>query len=271
MADNDWVAWAQNLASSWGLSAGIANTILDLVNKGFANEALVLELRKSPEYVARFPAMGTMVQRGWTEQNYVSYEQKMREMETTYGLPQGMLSSPDQVAKMAVANLDEAQVEKRVKINYAAAKQVPSEVRQAMADYYGVTDVDGALAAYYLDPNRSVELLQDQLLTSQIGGAGKRYGIEVQRQEAERLAQQGITDQEAMTGFQRARALDSLTTGLGDQETVSMEDLAAAQFGGVDQAKQVARAAGSRIAEFKGGGGATDGERGASGLASSSS
>lgn len=267
MADTDWIAWANALVRGWGLNSAIAGNVIDLVQQGYQNEALVLQLRQTKAYTDRFPAMATMVARGWDEGTYVKYETKMLQLETDYGLPVGTLSSRDQVAKMATSNLDEAQIEKRVKVNYAAALQVPTEVKQAMRDYYGVTDTQGALTAYYLDPTRSVELLQDQLMNAQIGGAAIRQGLTLSEQTAARLNQQGISEDEANTGFQKVRSLEALTSGVGD--VVTNEDLIASQFGGVEAAQKASRIAGGIGSQFQGGGGAATGQQGASGLASS--
>ena len=74
-------------------------------------------------------------------------------------------------------------------------------IQQAFQDFYGVTVSDDALLAYFLEPDRGLDIIQDQLAAAQIGGEAFRYGLNISRTRAEILRREGVTADLAKQGF----------------------------------------------------------------------
>ena len=54
---------------------------------------------------------------------------------------------------------------------------------------------------YFLDPDRGLDIIQDQLAAAQIGGEAFRHGLNVSRTRAEILRREGVTLDLARQGF----------------------------------------------------------------------
>jgi hypothetical protein len=121
----------------------------------------------------------------------------------------------------------------------------PPEVIQAFHDYYGIDRAH--LAAYFLNPKQQEPVLLQRAQAAQIGAAAGASGFSYQPQvnptwtgreiaesEAMRLAQQGVTYQQAQQGFQKLREEQQLYShlpGQGQRYTFTASGLEQAQFG----------------------------------------
>jgi hypothetical protein len=150
-----------------------------------------------------------------------------------------------------------------VELNAAASMDAPPELRQTLTDYYGL-DPQGALTAYYLDPDHSLAYLERQMATAKIGAAARRQSLGVGLDLADSLRQRGITDAQAEQGFAQVSALSRLQAG--DESTVGQGDLIEGAFGNAQAARRVEQAQQGRRARFGGGGGAVESQTGVSGL-----
>lgn len=252
--------WAWNLY----VSSGTDNI------QTFVAGQLSVELPKTEAFKARFPAYDTLRQqgRGISVDQYRQYEQDAQNLGRFYGLPEGMLQDRSYLATLMTNGVSTRELEQRLAINREAATNAPPEVRQALTDMYGVANVDGALTAYYLDPEHSLPHLQQQYQTAQIAGAAMQQQIEVSRQQAERLQQQGITWEQAQSGFRTAASVRGLTYGAGD--TITQDQAVSGAFGDQQAQSEVTRVQRARQAAFQGSGGAVESKTGVTGLGSTS-
>jgi hypothetical protein len=169
------------------------------------------------------------------------------------------------VTDMLTKHISASEMNDRVILASAASTTAPDELKRAMKDYYGVDQ--GGLAAYYLDPDLAMPLLEKQYATAQIGGASYQQGISTDLNTAAQLQEMGVSEDQARQGFGTVKESMGLTVGKGDVS--SQSDLTLGTFGKADAAQNVQRAAKSRVGRFTGGGGYANDRSGVGGLGAS--
>lgn len=250
-------AWTvlQQLLASYGFSGTALNQLVawakGQIISGNSATLITLNLQKTPQFEQRFPAIQTLANEGVaiTPAEYISTEQAYAQLEQAAGLPPNF-ASYNQLIAMQVSPSEYAD---RITNGYLAVNQADPTVIQAFQDYYGVTK--GQLAGYFLNPTKAEPLLKQQALAAQIGGAAAMAhfkgpqkiagtGAEgVNQAEALRLAQLGVTQSAAQTGFQALSAEQQLyqpQVGQGQGAVgnpLTNDQLLNAQFGSDGQTK----------------------------------
>jgi hypothetical protein len=250
--------------AQYGLSS-LYSKIEEYARADYSADMIAILLRQTPEYKQRFPAMEAMAKEGRaiSEAAYIDYERTAVALEQRYGLPKGMLMG--NVTELLTKNVSANELNDRVILASAASTTAPDELKRAMKDYYGVDQ--GGLAAYYLDPDLALPLLEKQYATAQIGGASYQQGLSTDLNTAAQLQEMGVSEDQARQGFGNVRDSMGLTTGKGD--SVSQSDLTLGTFGKADAAQQIQRVAKGRVNKFAGGGGYQSDRQGVGGLGSS--
>jgi hypothetical protein len=122
----------------------------------------------------------------------------------------------------------------------------------------------GALAAYYLDPGRAMDVLTNQLTQAQIGSEGVMTGFgQISAAQAANLQQAGITEAQARTDFGKVNKLTPFETALPGVPggTMTQQQLIDYGFFGADQ-QALENVTATRKAPFSGGGGYAQTARG---------
>jgi len=242
--------------------------IKEYMQSGITDQAsLMLTLRASAEYKARFPAMAALNQkgRGFSEADYINYERNAAQTEQQYGFPKGFLTDSHRIAGMLENDVSASELNDRAKINAAVSLDASKETKDALSRLYGLDQ--GAVAAFYFDPDNSIDYLAKQSASAQIAGQAARQQVDIDRATAESLQAQGITDSQAAQGFATVAGLGGLQTGAG--EVVTQQDLVGAAFGKAPEGQKVQRVAAGRAAQFQSGGSAQATQGGISGLGQS--
>lgn len=206
LADNPDVddAWAylEALMTTYGLESLIP-FVRDNVVQGRSEAEIVQRLRETPEYKTRFKAIIQRQEKKLpplSEQEVLAYEAQATELMRSVGLPQGFYDQPDDFAKFLTNDISMAELNQRINDGYMAALNAPQEVRDELERFYNVGP--GELAAYFLDENRLVSVLQKQRTSAEIAAQAKRtrYGA-LTREESEQLQVGGLTAESANQGF----------------------------------------------------------------------
>jgi hypothetical protein len=257
----------QGTLDQYGLGA-LADFAWSEYLAGASMEQIMLDIRDRPEYKQRFPAMEQLASSGEaiTEAAYIDYEKTVRGLLQQYGITPGLYDTPEGIADLLTNRVSASEVNSRLQLAAANAYSAPAEVRDAFFSEYG--GQPGDLVSYYLDPDRAAPLIQQQWQAARVMGAATQERLSLQRAEAERLAANGVTFEQARAGFGQVRSLAPLTTGPG--ERIDQSELIDATFGGADAAKKLARVQNSRRAAFAGGGSAAETQQGVSGLGGAS-
>lgn len=260
--------------SQWGLSSLAPWVWQEYRNLGGGTNALAqiqLEITNRPEFVARFPAYKTLQQQGraMSVAEMLSYEKTAVGIMRAAGLPAGFYDQPEDIGKFMASQVSVNELQQRVSLAQQASL-APHEAKDALQQMFGLDA--GHLTAYYLDPAKSLPLLQQQWTAGQIGGVAQQTGFgQLSGEQGIRLAQLGVDQNQAQTGFGQLTNLKPLMTSTAqEQQNIDQATQLQAQFEGNYGAKsRIDRRRQRRVADF----GATSGfgatSTGVSGLGTS--
>jgi len=194
--------------STYGLEGLLDDPNLDLINLWIAtgdDDAVWARVRQSEPYKTRFPGMAALsaAGRAISEAAYVELERSYAQTLQAYDMPERFYDDPSDFGALIGGDVSTTEFTQRVATAFEVVEQTTSEVRQALSDYYGITDSD--LAAYYLDPERATNIFEERekLGAARIGGIAVETGFgSVSQQTAERLRASGVTETAARRGFQ---------------------------------------------------------------------
>lgn len=264
--------------SDYGLAA-LGDWAWQKMLRGESIEQISLEMRDTPTYQARFPAMQQLAKDGhaMSEAEYIAQEKSYTNIMHSYGLPSGFYDSPQDFAKFMTGNVSPAELNDRVK-EYTAAVMGDTETLNQLRLLYDEVGHDGNpvgdLLAHYLDPTVAQPLLTQQLQAAQFASASSRSGFgQLTAAEAEQYgARAGTTAREGEQGFgalvNNRELMDALPGEAADR--ISREEQLGAAFGGNSTAvKKIEDRRRLRVAEGSGGGSFSTTQRGARGLGSS--
>lgn len=241
-----------------GLEDLLYNVII--ADEDVSDERLVMEVRKTPEYAARFPGMELRRQQGRraiTEAEYLGIERGYKQMMQAAGLPQGFYDSPNDFGQLMGYDISVDELGRRVQDGYQAVAQADPSVKETLRAFYGVTD--GELAAFFLDPGKAESLIMQQTATAQLGAVAARegFGSAADRLAAERMQRLGVTEQEAQQAYSTLSRSRELLTPIEGGETaldVSETALGLTGRGGTEALQRLQTQARRRTARFEGGG-----------------
>lgn len=257
------------LLRNYGLE-GLIDDAWEWVKEGLSETEIVQRIRETDAYAERFPGMKMRRDAGlpaMSEREYIQYERQARQLMQQSGLPSSFYDTPDDLAEFIGADMALPELSARLTEGFGRVSEAPQEVRDAFADMFGGHG-DDALAAFFLDEERSLPALERAASMSETAGAGAVFDFDVDRQMAEELVDFGVGFDEAMQGFGEAARLRPLTGDLAFERRgqVSEDDLVGARFGVDDQARErLQRRMEARVASFQGGGRALMGQQGISG------
>lgn len=237
--------------------------IEDYARRDLTEDGILIELRNTPEYKQRFPAIEALAQKGRviTEAEYIAFERNAAQLERAYGLPAGMLDK-DAVTNLLTNEVSARELEERVTLAAAAAFQTTPEMRDTFRRFYGIDS--GGLTGYFFEPDKALPLLNKQFVSSQIGAQAAMQDITIESRLAEELSMAGVDEARAREGFGQVSRLRGLSAGRGDVAT--QQQLIGAEFmNQQESADAVRRAAASRVGRFEQGGGAITTQQGVAG------
>lgn len=198
--------------SQYGLGS-LAGQVWQSYLQGQPINQILLNVRNTPEYKARYPAMADLQSKGqaWSESQYIAYEQQVRNSLTAAGVPTDTgFYEPDYIGKFISGNVSPAEVNTRIQLAAQAAKV--DAYGNAAQQLYGVDN--GHLTAFFLDPQTTQPLLEKKFGAIQAAGEANRAGFgSLSQQEAEYLSQFNMSQNELNSGFS-AVANPSLATPL---------------------------------------------------------
>lgn len=198
------------------------------------------------------------------ELQYNEYRNDVRSAAQRFGVDP-MLVTDDKIATYIGNGTAPAEIVSRMSMAAAASATTPPETLSILQQYYGVNK--GDLITFYLDPDATEAMLQQRYTAAQIGGAAARQQFGVTQAESELLAQQGLAGEDAMAAFGQASRQQAFTQGAG--ETATREDILGAVGGEAEATEKLVRIGQSRAGRFAEGGAFVGGERGATGLGTS--
>jgi hypothetical protein len=191
-----------------------------IVENGGDENALVLWLNNQPEFATRFPAMETLRKRNAaiTPGDYIGLERSYRSSMRSVGIPESFFDKPNDFTKLIENDVNPEEFRGRLVEGYDKVAKTDPMVRQVFQNYFGVKG-DAALASYFIDPEKSTPVLMRAARAAQIGTAAAKSVGSLNLNYASRLAEQGISYEQALQGFSKMSSMSSLFDA-GINETV---------------------------------------------------
>ena len=245
--------------------------------EGVPIEQIYLNMRDTPEYKQRFPAMSTLAQRGqaMSEADYINYENGAKNLFKAAGLPQGFYDSPDDFDQFLMNDIALPELESRVDMARTAVYNSDVGTLQALESFYNVggrpQSLVGDLTAFFLDETRAMPLIQQQFIAARTSGSAARAGYgPLTRTEAERLAMLGVDPEKSVEGFSTLDRLGELFVDLPGElaggAASRAQGLAAMFESNADAQSALERVAARRRSQFGQGGGYSETGRGLGGI-----
>ncbi len=258
---------------AFGLSAADAKTATDWYAQERANlvspAEMNMKMYQQGWFQTAFPGITQQIKNGqvpMSPQDYVTFKQGVQNFSANYGIPKGFITDAD-IGNAIGNGLTFTQVSDRLGAAFNAAGTGAAQDPQAAAlleKWYGIKPGSGAMAAFYLDPERTQTLLAQSSTAAAGGAAAQQAGFtKLDQGTLMSIAAHGTTAATlASTAQAEAGALGATRAGAGNLPTATEGEMLASQgIGGAapgetqEQAmSRVQAAVGARTAQFKGGG-----------------
>lgn len=252
------------LFSQYGLGS-LAEKIFDYVKNGYGADTISILLQDTPEYKKRFAANEARTKAGLpvlSPAEYISVENSYRQIMRQSGLPEGFYDTNSDFTKFISSDMSPTELQGRVDLATQATALANPSFKAALQQM-GLSQ--GELAAYFLDQERALPILQRSAATAAIGAEALQRGLAFDQSYAQDLATAGVSREQAAQGYAKiADEFSDLGTlgqiyGGGWSQRQAEED---AFVGGTAASKQRDKLIGREKGSFSG---ATGGAR--SGLA----
>lgn len=219
-------AYAEQFLSEFGFGPELAGRLQKYMEDHGVTDPnqLKLWIYQQPEFDKRFPAI-KQLQDGSknviTPADYIAYENKFAELAKRSGLDWLYNSTEgrgkDLVTKLLVEGVSPDELASRIQDGYLKVKGATPEVRDAMRQYFGVKG-DAALAAYFLDPGATEDILLKQAEMAGIAGNWAQAGLQAYSENedgtdampkwlADKLVRNGITAEQSLQMIGQAASL----------------------------------------------------------------
>lgn len=184
----------QRMLNEWGLDE-LAPDVLKLLQDGHSQDQISILIQDTDAYKRRFSGNDARRKAGLaalSPAEYLATEASYRRILESAGMPTGFYDQPSDFAGWIGSDVSPTEIQNRVGLATDAAQRLDDNSKKAFWDYYKITPTD--LAAYFLDRDRSLPLIQQQARAAQIGAAANQDQLGVNRSLAERLATSGLSD-----------------------------------------------------------------------------
>lgn len=254
---------------TYGLG-NLASWAWEKVKAGEPIEQILLEMRDTSEYKARFPAMESLAQRGeaLSEAQYIDLERTYSQLSRQYGLPSGFYDQPDDFTNLITKGVSPTEYSQRLQLFQSTAFDTDPTVRSELQRLYNITP--GDLTAFFIDPDRALPYLTQKVSAAEVAAASQRSGFgDITGAEAELYSM--LTPAQAGQGFGSLATLREVTSELPGEAAPGMDrarTLAGVLGGNTEAQAEIQRRSAQRSAAFAGRGGFQSTRQGVSGVGS---
>jgi hypothetical protein len=266
VADSSAKAIIDGFLGQYGLST-LSNWAWQKWQGGESSDQIMLELRATPEYQTRFPAMDALSKSGHaiSESQYINLEQTYIQIGRQFGLPSSFYDQPSDFTAQIAGQVSPAEYQQRVQDYMTFAYEVDPTQREELKRLYGVDEAH--IAAAVMDPEKALPVLQRQFGATQAAAAAQRASFgQLDQTQAELLA--GISPDALAQGFGKLYGQRELMTNLpGEGGTAPTQDqgIGATFLGDAAAQAELDRKARERAAVFGGGGSVSQTQQGYAG------
>jgi hypothetical protein len=219
-AQKDAMGQMRTWLSQFGLTSLAEPLWKYVLDTGLSNEDEAwLWIQEQPAFQKRFPAFKALQEqnRAISAAQYIELERNYVEVMRASNLPKQFFDNPDDFTDLIKNNVSANEFQDRIQKGYQRVAQAAPEVRTAFKQYFGV-DGDAALAAFFIDPERSAPALMKAAAAAEIGAAALQSNTNIDLNYATKLSNMGISYTDALDGLRRMEQQRSLFVG-GINET----------------------------------------------------
>ena len=194
--------------SQYGLG-GLVEPLRALIESGVNPAEFTIKLRETDAYKKRFAANAQRINKGLralSEAEYITLEDQYQDVMRRYGLPQSFYARGDMgrqegFEKFISGDVSPVELEDRIQTAQNRVTNAPSQVRDALSQFYGRELGNGDILAYVLDPDRALPDIKRKVTAAEIGAGAMQAGLATGVARAEELGRFGITGEQARQGF----------------------------------------------------------------------
>jgi hypothetical protein len=176
------------LLREWGLE-DLAPSVLQLLQDGNTQEQVAVLIQDTETYKRRFAGNEVRKRNGLavlSPAEYLSAERSYRQILSSNGMPSSFYDDPSDWANWIGSDVSPTEIAGRVGLAVEAADRMDPQLKASFRDWYGVGEND--LAAFFLDQDRALPLIQKIAKSAAIGASADRNGLTMDRGRAEYLA-----------------------------------------------------------------------------------
>lgn len=178
----------------------LAGKLQELILDGVTDDAsLQLALQDTNEWKQRFAGNEKLRKAGQSVlsvNEYLAAERQYAQIMRNYGLPEGFYDDPTDYAGFIGNSISASELQGRVAAwSDLANREDPAVKEQLLSMGLG----QGDLLAYMIDPDRAAPIVQKRYQEALVGSAARRSGLG--SGSASRLAELGVTEQQAIQGY----------------------------------------------------------------------
>ena len=243
-----------DLFTSYGL-ASLAPKIYDYIKQGYSADTISILLQQTPEYKQRFAGNDARLKAGLpvlSPAQYLATEDSYRQIMQQSGLPKSFYDQPQDFEKFIADDMSPTELNSRVQLATQATALASPSYKKAL-NQMGIDD--GHLAAYFLDQEKALPMLQKAAATAAIGAEALQRGFQFNQKNAADLAAEGITQSQAAAGygqigqqFGQLKSLASIYGGAWNQQMAEQDVF----VGGTSATQMKNRLIGEERANFSG-------------------
>lgn len=202
-ANRDAFIALNDLFTSYGL-ASLAPKIFSYIQNGYSADTISILLQDTPEYKTRFAGNELRRKAGLavlSPADYLATEASYRQVLASAGMPASFYDQPSDFANWIGGDVSPNEIKSRVDLATAATSQANPYVKAQLSALYGVDDA--SIAAYFLDQQRALPILQKQEQAAEFGAEAARRGLVADKQRLEDYVTSGFSLSQASQGFQQ--------------------------------------------------------------------
>jgi hypothetical protein len=191
--------------AAWGISTLNADLKNLILHGDTSPDTLTLALSNTAAYKTRFAGNDIRIKNGLQAlqpAQYVATETSYRDILRSYGVPAGFYDTNQDLVDFIGKDVSPAELDARAKIAHDQYEAASPTMKAEWTQYFGKGDAIASI----LDPDRALALIQNQATQVQIGTHAADNGLQVGQSRAEQLQQAGVTDAQALQGYQQIAA-----------------------------------------------------------------
>lgn len=199
---------------------------------GDSGARLTMALEQHPDWQARFAPIVEQRRRAaegvptviMTARELMEYEAEAKAIFRNAGLPKRMWGDLDTIHQLVLNDISPNELADRLGSVFSRVRNVDPAIREAFENFYGVGNGDAELAAFFLDPDRTLASLEKQSRAAYTAGMGASYGIDIGRSRAERIARLPRTEGGIDEGLRQVAAMRTVfEAGITERGSLTAE------------------------------------------------